>query len=135
MVPITSSGQMYHTIIMIMLIIYFASCGVCCTDMKPTMLQLNMLKTSKGDKVEIIETLAQDWKRVGFLMDFDPVGRKVACIEAENAHKRNGLVTCCQEIFMLWLEKPDATWANLIQLLYDSEQKDLAEQVKDALGL
>ena len=107
----------------------------CITDMKPTMLQLNMLKTSKGDKVEIIETLAQDWKRVGFLMDFDTVGRKVACIEAENAHKRNGLVICCQEIFMLWLEKPDATWANLIQLLYDSEQKDLAEQVKDALGL
>ena len=135
MLSVTSSGQMYHTII-IMLIIYFVSCGVCnCTDMKPTMRQLNMLKTSRGDKVEIIETLAQDWKRVGFLMDFDPVGREVVRIEAENAHKRNGLVTCCQEIFMLWLEKPDATWANLIQLLYDSEQKDLAEQVKDALGL
>ena len=36
---------------------------------------------------------------------------------------------------MLWLQKPDATWGNLIELLYDSEQKILAEQAKDALGL
>ena len=27
------------------------------------------------------------------------------------------------------------TWSNLIELLYDSEQRDLAEQAKDALGL
>ena len=106
-----------------------------CTDMKPTMAQLMRLKTTKGRKVEIIKTIAADWKEFGFLMDLDPEGKQVVTIEAENAHKRNGLFICCQEIFMLWLKKRDATWGNLIELLYDSEQKDLAEQVKDALGL
>ena len=93
------------------------------------------LKTTEGRKVEIITTIATDWKDFGFLMDLDPKGKQVAKIEAENAHKRNGLFICCQEIFMLWLQKPDATWGNLIELLYDLEQKDLASQVKDVLGL
>ena len=105
------------------------------TDVKPTMAQLMRLKTTEGRKVEIIKTIATDWKEFGFLMDLDPEGKQVATIEAENAHKRNGLFICCQEIFMIWLQKPDATWGNLIELLYDSEQKDLAEQAKDALGL
>ena len=99
------------------------------------MAQLMRLKTTKGRKVEIIKTIATDWKEFGFLMDLDPEGKQVATIEAEYAHKRNGLFICCQEIFRLWLQKPDATWGNLIELLYDSEQKILAEQAKDALGL
>ena len=104
-------------------------------DMKPSMAQLTMLKNTKGEKVEIIKTIAPDWMEVGFLMDLDPKGRKVANIEAEHAHKRNGLVVCCREMFILWLDRPDATWGNLIKLLVDAEQKDLAERVKDALGL
>ena len=105
--------------------------------MKPTMAQLMRLKTinTEGRKVEIIKTIVADWKDFGFLMDLDPEGKQVATIEAENAHKRNGLFICCQEMFMLWLQKPDATWGNLIELLYDSELKNLAEQVKDVLGL
>ena len=105
------------------------------TDTKPSMAQLTMLKNTKGEKVEIIETIAPDWEKVGFLMDLDPKGRKIANIEAEHAHKRNGPVVCCREMFMLWLDRPDATWGNLIGLLVDAEQKDLAEQVEDALGL
>ena len=104
-----------------------------CTDMKPTMAKLMNLKTTKGGNVEIIKMIAADWKEFGFLMDLDPKGKQVAMIEAENAQKRNGLLICCQEIFMLWLEKPDATWGYLIELLYDSDHKDLAEQVKNAL--
>ena len=103
--------------------------------MKPTIAQLTMLKNTKEEKVEIIENIAPDWTKVGFLMDLDPKGRKITKIEAEHAHKRNGLVVCCREMFILWLDRPDATWGNLIRLLVDSEQKDLAEQVKDALGL
>ena len=103
-------------------------------DMKPRIAQLMKLKNAKGEKIEIIKTIAPDWKQVGLLMDFDPKGKKVASIEAEHAHKRNGPVICCQEIFTLWLDQPDATWGNLLELLTDSEQKDLAEQVKDALA-
>ena len=106
-----------------------------CTDTKPTMAQLMRMKTSKGTKVEIIKAIGPDWKEFGFLMDLDPKGKIVSSIEAENAHKRNGQFICCQETFMRWLEKPEATWGYLIELLNDAEQKDLAEQVKDALGI
>ena len=103
--------------------------------MKPSMAQLTMLKNSKGERVEIIKTIAPDWMEVGFLMDLDPKGRKIANIEAEHAHKRNGPIICCREMFILWLDQPDSTWGNLIQLLVDAEQRDLAEWVKEALGL
>ena len=93
------------------------------------------LKTTKGERVNIIESIAPVWKDVGYLMDLDPEGRKVKHIEAEHAHKQNGLCICCQEMFQLWLDSPHATWGSLIELLVDSEQQVLAEQVKDALGL
>ena len=105
----------------------------CVPDTKPRMAQLMRLKTTKGEKVNIIESIAPVWKDVGFLMDLDPEGRKVVHIEAE--HRQNGLHVCCREMFKLWLDSPDATWGNLIELLVDSERKQLAEQVKDALGL
>ena len=99
------------------------------------MAQLTMLKDTKGEKVEIIKTIAPDWMEVGFLMDLDPKGRKIANIEAEHAHKRNGPVVCCRDMFTLWLDQRDATWGNLIKLLVDAEQRDLAEHVKEALDL
>jgi len=106
----------------------------CFVDSKPTMAELMMLKTTKGENVEIIPTISPDWKQVGYLMNLDANGRKVVCIE-DYAHKRNGSVICCQEIFRLWLDNRDATWGNLIELLIDSKYKELAEHVKNALGL
>ena len=103
--------------------------------MKPRIAQLLRLKNAKGEKVEIIKTIAPNWKDIGLLMDFDPYGRKIANIEAEHAHKQNGPVICCREMFIIWLDTPDATWGNLIELLIDSEQQELAKQVKDGLGL
>ena len=97
------------------------------------MAQLMKLKTKKGERVNIIESIAPVWKKVGFLMDLDEMGQKVEHIEAE--HKQNGLDVCCREMFKLWLNSGDASWGNLIELLVDSERKQVAEQLKDALGL
>ena len=102
------------------------------TDTKPSIAQLMRLKT-KGKKVEIIKSLTPQWRDLGLLMDFDDEGRTVDLIKAE--HQSEGQTVCCQEVFKLWLKGPDATWGNLIELLIDCEQKVLAEQVKDALGL
>ena len=93
------------------------------------------MTSSKGEKVEIIKTIAPDWKQIGYLMDFDPNGHAVERIAADLAHERNRSLSCCQEMFRLWLDSSDATWGNLIELLTDSEHKELAEQVKNALGL
>ena len=51
--------------------------------MKPSMAQLIRIK---GSKVEVLKTIAPFWKKLGFLMDLDPKGRKVARIEAENSY-------------------------------------------------
>ena len=107
----------------------------CVSDTKPAMAQLMRLKPTKGERVNIIETIAPVWKDVGYLMDLDPEGRKVDDIEAGHAHRQNGLHVCCRETFKLWLDSPDATWGNLIELLVDSGQKQLAKDVRDALGL
>ena len=103
--------------------------------MKPSMAQLTMLKNAKGEKVEIIKTIAPDWMEVGFLMDLDLKGEMINNIEKEHAHRQNGPVVCCRKMFTLWLDRRDATWENLIRLLVDAEYRDVAEQVEDALGL
>ena len=104
--------------------------------MKPRVAQLMRLKTEKGDRVNIMETItAPGSKKFGLLMDLDSTGQKVRHIEAEHAHKQNGQDICCQELFIAWLDGADATWGNLIELLVDSEQGELAKQVRDALGL
>ena len=105
----------------------------CLSDTKPRMARLMKLKPTKGERVNIIASIAPVWKDVGYLMDLDPEGRKVDDIEAE--HRQNGLHVCCRETFKLWLDSPDATWGNLIELLVDSGQKQLAKDVQDALGL
>ena len=106
-----------------------------CTGKKPRIAQLMKLKTTKGERVNIMESIAPSWKKLGFLMDLDSSGQKVENIEAEHAHKQNGQDICCQKLFTLWLDGPDATWGNLIELLVDLEQNELAKQVRDALGL
>lgn len=100
--------------------------------MKPKMAQLISLKTAKGT-VEIIKTIAPDWMAFGVHMNLDPEGHKIRHIEAEHSQKLNGPIVCCQEMFTLWLDSPDATWGNLIGLLIDSEQNQLADQVINAL--
>ena len=104
-------------------------------DMKPRISQLMKLKTRKGERVNIMESITPIWKDFGLLMDLDQVGQKVACIEAEHVHKQNGLHICCREIFTLWLDSPDTTWGKLMELLVDSDRKELAKHVKNALGL
>ena len=74
------------------------------TDMKPTMAQLMMLKTTR---VNIITSISPSWKDVGFAMDLDPECLKVASIEAE--HEENGPDVYCRKMFALWWESPDAS--------------------------
>ena len=79
---------------------YFIRDCIHVPDMKPRMAQLIKLKTTKGERVNIIESIAPVWKDVRFFMDLDPEGQKVNHIEAKHAQKPNGLHICCRwEIF------------------------------------
>ena len=101
-------------------------------DEKPRLAQLTVLKTSKG-RLQIIDSIAPHWKRLGILMDFDDDGNKVDLIA--NEYKQDGPVACCQEVFKLWLKGTNATWRNLIDLLNDCEMGELLHEIKNALGL
>ena len=101
--------------------------------MKPTLAQLTMMKTATGEKIKIIESVAPQWKELGDLLDFDPEGRTLELIEANNQLK--GHVACCREMFVTWLKGKgkETTWEVLIELLNDTGQSELAKQVNTAL--
>ena len=100
---------------------------------KPTLAQLKIMKTTTGEKIKIIESVAPKWKELGDLLDFDPEGRTLDLIETNNQLK--GPVAYCREMFVTWLKGNgrEATWEVLIELLDDIDQSELAKQVKTAL--
>ena len=103
------------------------------TAMKPTLAQLTRMKTTTGEKIKIIESVAPQWKELGDLLDLDPEGRTLKLIEA-NIQLR-GHVACCWEMFVTWLQGKgrEATWEVLIELLDDIDQSELAKTVTTAL--
>ena len=89
-----------------------------------------------------METISPEWKKFGLLMPWTltQLDKKLGTLKQSMLTSRvcsqaNGQDICCQELFTVWLDGADATWGNLIELLVDSEQGELAKQVRDALGL
>ena len=100
---------------------------------KPTLAQLMKMRTTKGEQVKIIMSVAPQWKELGALLDIDTEGRTLNLIEAD--HQWEGHAACCREMFMSWLDcrGEDATWAVLIEALNDIDQSELAKQIKAAV--
>ena len=83
--------------------------------------------------MDIIATIAQDWKNFGIYLDFDETGCTLSRIA--NDCPLNSM-DCCTQMMREWLEgtgKQPATWATLIALLRDAEMNDLAEQVETTI--
>ena len=101
--------------------------------MKPTLAQLKIMKTARGEKIEIINCVAPQWEQLGIILNFDPEGRAVDLIKAQ--HKLEGPVVCCEATIKYWLKGNgiDATWKAVIELLEDMGESALAKQVKSAL--
>ena len=103
------------------------------TDKRPTLLQLTLLKSPSGERVEIISTLAPDWKDFGIQLDFDDTGRTLDRIDREHPLRP---IDCCTQMMREWLEgrsRQPATWATLIDLLKCVHLNVLAEQVERML--
>ena len=103
------------------------------TAMKPTLAELKIMKTTTGEKIKIIESVAPQWKELGDLLDFDPDGQTLKLIEANN--QLRGPVAYCREMFVTWLQGKgrEATWEVLIELLDDIDHSELAKTVTTAL--
>ena len=104
------------------------------TGKKPKLAQLKVMKTATGEKIKIIESVAPQWKELGDLLDFDPEGRTLELIEA---NQQKDHLACCREMFVYWLKGKgrEATWGVLIEILDDINQSELARKVKTALPL
>ena len=105
------------------------------TDMQPTIKQLTLLKSSCGQRLEIIKTIAPKWKKFGIHFDFDEQGHTLDIIGKNHSLDST---ECCTEMMKKWLEgmgRQPATWATLIELLKDAEYNDLAHQVEDMLPI
>ena len=93
-----------------------------------------VLKTRSGEKVEIIKSLAPEWKSFGIHFNFDDTGAQLALIEAQ--HGQGNVRSCCRDMMIHWLlgngEQP-TTWRTLLRLLEDGERVYLADQIRREL--
>ena len=67
----------------------------------PRLAHLKLMKTSTGEKVEVIKALAPNWYDFGDHLDFDPTGEKLDQIKAECLHE--GPTVCCRNM-VTWQE-------------------------------
>ena len=100
------------------------------TDTRPTLLQLTHLVTPSGKTMEIIKSIAAQWRTVGIHMDFDPTGHTVNLIGAN--HPSNH-VACCTDMMMEWLGgrgRQPVNWATLVRVLKNAGFSVLAGDVE-----
>ena len=94
-----------------------------------------LLRTSQEKKVKIIESVATDWRKIGMLLDFDPVGKRLEIIAETERDKPE---ECCRSMFQYWLQGnglQPVTWITLVRVLEDCELNSVALQVKQALKI
>ena len=98
----------------------------------PRLVQLRMMRTPDRQKIDIIKTVAPQWRDIGDLLDFDAKGETLKRIQADEG----GVESCCRCMFQHWLEGngvQPVSWATLLEILEDCHFITLAAQVKNTL--
>ena len=93
------------------------------------------MRTPDGKKVEIIKSVAPNWKNICIQMDFDPTGDTMDLIVST---ERGDPMSCSRSMFQKWLKRSEvqpATWGSLIQILEECECNNLVGKVKNALKI
>ena len=85
-----------------------------------------------GEAVSIITEVADNWKNICVVFNFDPNGRRLKLIEQKYPNQSED---CCREMFQTWLKIPGASWGSLIFTLEACGEATLAEQVKTYVGI
>jgi hypothetical protein len=103
-------------------------------DSTPSLRDLSVFKTRSGEKIEIIKSLAPEWKPFGVHLNFDDMGSQLSLIEAQ--HGQSNPQSCCRDMVIHWLlgngEGP-TTWRTLLALLEDGERAYLADRIRREL--
>ena len=85
------------------------------------------------EEINIIKRIAPKWTDLGDLLDFDKSSSKLNEIEEKYPDNPEA---CCRAMFQHWIEGngvQPCTWSNLIVLLRDCDQEDLANEIETAL--
>ena len=97
----------------------------------PRLAQLRVMRTADGQKIEIMKTVASQWRDIGDLLDFDALGATVKQIQADEGLR--GVESCCRSMFQHWLQgngvRP-ASWTTLLEILEDSRFVSLVADVR-----
>ena len=97
----------------------------------PRLAQLRVMRTADGQKIEIIKTVASQWRDIGDLLDFDASGATVQRIQVDEGQR--GVESCCRSMFQYWLQGngvQPASWATLLEILEDSRFLSLVADVR-----
>ena len=102
----------------------------------PTVKQLQVIKCEKKSPIRLVQDIAHKWEELGYALDFDPKGSHVKLIKKDYAIE--GSVACCYRVLMDWLDGKGAcqppTWAKLIEILEDIDERRLAQEIKDIVS-
>ena len=97
----------------------------------PRLAQLRVMRTADGQKIQIVKTVASQWRDIGDLLDFDASGETLQQIQADEGQR--GVESCCRSMFQHWLQgngvRP-ASWPTLLEILEDSQFVSLAADVR-----
>ena len=96
------------------------------------MKKLKLLKGPGDQKVNIVASVAEKWKDIGFQLDFDATGQQLDEIETGCEKDPS---SCCQAMFQHWLmgNGVEQTWGKLLEILKDCELGTLADDVEKVL--
>ena len=83
-----------------------------------------------GKKIQVIKSVAPNWRNFGILLDFDSCGTELDIID----NKYHGdPEACCRAMFQYWLNgngRGPHTWCTLVELIKDCNMKVLAEEIE-----
>ena len=99
------------------------------TDSQPTLQELQALPHN-GQQINIIETIAAKWMKVGIALGLNQ--DRIDIIQSD-ALPPNQTEKACRAMLEYWMEGHGATWRALIRSLEDVDKNVLASQLKDAL--
>ena len=88
----------------------------------------------KQHKLRIVQNICPKWRQIGNLLNISD-----SLLESILSQYRGDLEECCYAVLRQWLDNgsPDypLTWEGLLELLNDVDCSQVADELRDALGL
>ena len=99
---------------------------------KPRLYELDRIK-GNGKTVKVISRTAAVWESVATRLHFE--GHEITCIRRDNHYQS---IDACRAMFSEWLEgkgRTSTTWETVIKALEEANLGEVAQDLKDVLGV